>query len=112
MEIDMAALRMVEQEKGVSLDTLVDAIEEALLKSYRSMPGAVETARIEINRKTGQASVIATDIDEEGNVVEEFDDTPSDFGRLATTTARSIIMQRLREADDSRVLGAYAGEAR
>ena len=110
MEIDMAALRMVEQEKGVSLDTLVDAIEEALLKSYRSMPGAVETARIEINRKTGQASVIATDIDEEGNVVEEFDDTPSDFGRLATTTARSIIMQRLREADDSRVLGAYAGK--
>ena len=32
MEIDMTALRMVENEKGVSLETLVDAIEEALLK--------------------------------------------------------------------------------
>ena len=31
MEIDMTALRMVEQEKGISLDTLVEAIEEALL---------------------------------------------------------------------------------
>ncbi|WRS29416.1 transcription termination factor NusA [Actinomycetaceae bacterium MB13-C1-2] len=110
MEIDMSALRMVEQEKGISLDTLVDAIEEALLRAYHNMPGAVEKARIEINRKNGQAKVVATDFDDEGNEIGEFDDTPSDFGRIATTTARSIIMQRLREADDSRVLGAYAGK--
>lgn len=110
MEIDMTALRMVEQEKGISLDTLVDAIEEALLRAYYNMPGAVEKARIEINRKNGRASVIATETDDDGNEIGEFDDTPSDFGRLATTTARSIIMQRLREADDSRVLGAYAGK--
>ncbi len=109
MEIDMSALRMVEQEKGISLDTLVDAIEEALLRAYHNMPGAVEKARIEINRKNGQARVVATDFDDEGNEIGEFDDTPSDFGRIATTTARSIIMQRLREADDTRVLGAYAG---
>ncbi|MFZ1381164.1 MAG: transcription termination factor NusA [Scrofimicrobium sp.] len=109
MEIDMSALRMVEQEKGISLDTLVDAIEEALLRAYHNMPGAVEKARIEINRKNGQARVVATDLDDEGNEIGEFDDTPADFGRIATTTARSIIMQRLREADDTRVLGAYAG---
>ena len=106
----MSALRMVEQEKGISLDTLVDAIEEALLRAYRNIPGAVEKARITIDRKNGRASVIATEFDDDGNEIGEFDDTPSDFGRIATSTARSVIMQRLREADDSRVLGAYAGK--
>lgn len=110
MEIDMTALRMVEQEKGISLDTLVEAIEEALLRAYHNMPGAIEEARIEINRKSGRASVIATETDEEGTAIGEFDDTPSDFGRIATVTARSIITQRLREAEDSRVLGNYAGK--
>lgn len=110
MEIDMTALRMVEQDRGVSLDTLVDAIEEALLRAYHNMPGAMEKARIEINRKSGRASVIAMDVDEDGNEIGEFDDTPSDFGRIATATARSVIMQRLREADDSRVLGTYVGK--
>ena len=37
----MTALRMVENEKGVSLETLVDAIEEALLKAYHNLPGAI-----------------------------------------------------------------------
>ena len=109
MEIDMSALRIVEQDKGISLDTLVDAIEEALLRAYRNIPGAVEKARIVIDRKNGRASVIATEFDDDGNEIGEFDDTPSDFGRIATSTARSVIMQRLREADDTRVLGAYAG---
>ena len=110
MEIDMTALRMVEQEKGISLDTLVEAIEEALLSAYHNMPGAIEQARIEVNRKTGRASVIATETDEDGTVLGEFDDTPSNFGRIATVTARSMITQRLREAEDSRVLGTYAGK--
>lgn len=105
----MTALRLVEQEKGLSLDTLVDAIEEALLRAYHAMPGAIEQARIEINRRTGKASVIATETDDDGNAIGEFDDTPSDFGRIATATARSLISQRLREAEDTRVLGAYAG---
>ena len=92
MEIDMTALRMVEQEKGVSLGTLVGAIEEALLKAYHNIPGAVSQARIEIDRKTGRVAVIATDEDEDGNPIGEFDDTPKNFGRIAQSTARSIIV--------------------
>lgn len=110
MEIDMSVLRMVEQDKGVSLDTLVDAIEEALLKAYHNLPGAISQARIEIDRRTGRATVLAMDEDEDGNPIGEFDDTPSNFGRIATATARSIIAQRLRDAEDSRVLGNYAGK--
>lgn len=107
MDIDMAALRMVEAEKGVSLDTLMAAIEDALLKAYHNAPGALEDARVEVDRKNGHVMVIAAEIDEDGNRIGEFDDTPSGFGRIATTTARSIIMQRLREAEDEQVLGSF-----
>ena len=110
MEIDMSVLRMVEEEKGVTLDTLVDAIEEALLRAYHNLPGAISQARIEIDRRTGRATVFAMDEDEDGNPIGEFDDTPSNFGRIATATARSIIAQRLRDAEDSRVLGTFAGK--
>lgn len=110
MEIDMTALRMVEQEKGVDLETLVDAIEEALLKAYHNMPGAISRARIEIDRRTGRVTVMATEEDEDGNPIGEFDDTPSNFGRIAQSTARSVIMQRLRDADDARVLGDFASK--
>ncbi len=54
MEIDMTALRMVEHEKGVSLNTLVDAIEEALLKAYHNIPGAI--AKIELRSISARAA--------------------------------------------------------
>lgn len=107
MDIDMAALRMVEAENGVSLDTLMAAIEDALLKVYHNAPGALDDARVEVDRKNGHVMVMAAEIDEDGNKIGEFDDTPSGFGRIATTTARSIIMQRLREAEDEQVLGSF-----
>ena len=107
MDIDMAALRMVEAEKGVSLDTLMAAIEDALLKAYHNAPGALDDARVEVDRKNGHVIVMATEVDENGNKIGEFDDTPAGFGRIATTTARSIIMQRLLEAEDEQVLGAF-----
>lgn len=107
----MATLRLVERERGISLETLVDAIEEALLKAYHNMPGSIGPARIQIDRKTGRVSVMATEVDEDGNAVGEFDDTPANFGRIATATARSIITQRLREAEDAKVLGDFAGRA-
>ncbi len=40
----------------------------------------------------------------------EFDDTPSDFGRIATATARQVIFQRLRDAEDDQILGVFRGK--
>lgn len=111
MDIDMTALRMVETERGIPLDTLIAAIEEALLVAYHRQPGAIEQARAEIDRKSGTVSVIATEVDEDGTPIGEFDDTPTDFGRIATATARSVIMQRLRDAEDFQILGAFKDKA-
>ncbi|MFD1719366.1 transcription termination factor NusA [Georgenia deserti] len=107
MDIDMTALRLIESERGISLDVLVHAIEDALLLAYQRTPGAVEKARVELDRRTGRVTVYAAEVDEEGNEVGEFDDTPSGFGRIATATARSVIVQRLRDAEDEQVMGNY-----
>jgi len=65
----MAALRMVETERGIPLPTLLSAIEEALLVAYHRQPGAIGQARVEVNARTGEVRVMATEVDEDGNPV-------------------------------------------
>lgn len=108
MDIDMSALRMIERDKGISLDVLVSALEEALLTAYHKTPDAVPGARVELHRKSGTVQVIAPERDDEDNVIGEFDHTPAGFGRVAATTARQVIMQRLRDAEDERKYGKFA----
>jgi len=51
----------------------------------------------------------AAEVDDEGAVVREYDDTPTGFGRIAATTARQVILQRLRDVEDEAVLGEFRG---
>ena len=110
MDIQMNELRIVESELGISVDVLVGAIEDALLHAYQRVPGAVRGARVEMDRSTGKVTVYAPEVDENGEMIGEFDDTPGDFGRIATATARSIIAQRRRDAEADRVLGSFKGK--
>ncbi len=110
MDIDLGILRMLEREKEISFDVLVEAIEQALLTAYTKTPGAQPRARVELNRKTGKAVVLAVETDDEGNFVAEYDDTPADFGRIAATTAKQIMLQRLRDAEDDIRFGEFAGK--
>lgn len=109
MNIDLAALRALEREREIPFDTILAAIETALLTAYRHTEGAQTHARVEIDRKTGAATVYAQELDGDGAVVREWDDTPHDFGRIAAMTAKQVILQRLREATDEVHFGEYAG---
>ena len=109
MDIDMNLLRMLEREKEISFDVLVEAIEQALLTAYLRSPGAGESARVELERKTGHVTVWAAEVDEDGEKVGEHDDTPDGFGRIAATTAKQIMLQRLRDAEDDVRFGEFAG---
>ncbi|HLV58409.1 MAG TPA: transcription termination factor NusA [Natronosporangium sp.] len=109
MNIDLAALRALEREREIPFETILAAIESALLTAYRHTEGAKPHARVEIDRTTGKASVYAQELDEDGTVVREFDDTPHDFGRIAAMTAKQVILQRLREATDEAYYGEYSG---
>jgi N utilization substance protein A len=110
MDIDMSILRMLEREKEISFDVLVEAIEQALLTAYTKSPGAHESARVELDRKSGHVTVMAAELDDEGNKVGEFEDTPDGFGRIAATTAKQIMLQRLRDAEDDIRFGEFAGK--
>ena len=113
MDIDLAALRMLEREKEIPLDVLVTAIEQALLVAYHRTEGAQPEARVELDRKTGHVVVWAREPrspDDDGTRERrEYDDTPEGFGRIAASTARQVILQRLRDVEDEAVLGEFRG---
>ena len=109
MRIDMTALRGLEREKDISFDLVVGAIETALLTAYRHTEGAQPHARVELDRTTGEVAVLAQELDEDGSVAREYDDTPEGFGRIAASTAKQVILQRLREAESALSYGEYAG---
>ena len=108
MNIDMAALHAIEADKGISVDVVVDTIKSALLTAYRHTEGHEADARIEIDRKTGLVKVMARETDEEGNLISAWDDTPEGFGRIAATTARQVILQRLRDAENEKNYGEFS----
>ena len=108
MDIDIAALRMLEREKDIPFDVVVEAIEQALLVAYHRTEGAQPHARVHLDRKTGHVVVWAEERDEEGEVLGEYDDTPEGFGRIAATTAKQIILQRLRDAEDVQKYGEFS----
>lgn len=105
----MSVLRSLEREKDISVDLVVKAIEDALLIAYNRQEGTEATARVELDRQTGHVTVWAAETDEEGNAVREYDATPTGFGRIATSTAKQVILQRLRDAEDELTLGEFAG---
>jgi transcription termination/antitermination protein NusA len=110
MDIDLSILRMLEREREISFDVLVEAIEQGLLTAYHKTPGAQERARVELDRKSGHVRVLAAEVDEEGNQIGEYDDTPDGFGRIAATTAKQIVLQRLRDAEDDVRFGEFSGK--
>ncbi|MET9878412.1 transcription termination factor NusA [Actinacidiphila glaucinigra] len=112
MDIDMSALRGLVREKEISFDLLVEAIESALLIAYHREPGSRRNARVQLDRTNGHVTVWAKEDPSEtpeGSEPREFDDTPSGFGRIAATTAKQVILQRLRDAEEEITFGEYAG---
>ena len=103
------ALQQIAKEKGISVDLLLDALANALVAAYKRMPGAAEEAVVTIEPDSGEIRVYGQELDDEGNVVREWDDTPKDFGRIAAQTAKQVILQRIREAERDLKYEEYAG---
>jgi N utilization substance protein A len=103
----MDELLALEREKGVPADTILDALANALVSAYKRSPGAAEEARVTIDPDTGEITVYGQELDEDGNVVREWEDTPEDFGRIAAQTAKQVIVQRLRDAKRAQVFDIY-----
>ncbi|MGO1469003.1 MAG: transcription termination/antitermination protein NusA, partial [Tissierella sp.] len=115
------ALHEIEKEKGVSVDIIYEALESALISSYKKNFGASQNVVVEINKETGKTKVYAIK-----DVVEKVEDeylqisldkakeidklyeigdvlrleiTPKDFGRIAAQTAKQVVIQRIKDAE-------------
>lgn len=119
----------IEEEKGISKDVVLDALESALISAYKKNFGAVQDINVKFDddgeikiyaRKTVVEEVedreteISLDDARElngdyeiGDVVEK-EVTPSSFGRIAAQTARQVVFQRMREAEREKMVDEYS----
>jgi transcription termination/antitermination protein NusA len=104
------AIRMLAQEKGMSEDDLLHVLVDALASAYKRRAGAADEVVVEVNPQTMEFAFIAYDLDEDGNWVNERDDTPKkeELGRIAAQTFRQVMSQRIREVERDRKFEEYA----
>lgn len=115
------ALEQIEKDKGIAKEVLIDAVEAALISSYKRNFGSAQNVRVEINRDTGEVHVYAQkkitddviddlleiDIEDARKINPKYDVgdvfesevTPRNFGRIAAQTAKQVVVQRIREAE-------------
>lgn len=111
MEIDLSVLRLMEREREIPFEELVQIIEQAIQTAYLKHIGETDAtrARVELDRKSGKVSIFVPELDDEGAVVGEAEESPDDFGRIAAFAAKQVINQRLRDIGDDKVLGEFKG---
>ena len=113
MKLDtmMEAIEVLARERGVAVDAILDAFANALVAAYKRSPGAAEEARVTIDPDSGEVTVYAQELDEDGNVIDEWEDTPEGeaFGRIAAQSFKQVMQFKLREAKREKVYEMYEG---
>jgi len=105
------ALEAVAQAKSISTDMLLEALAQAMLAAYKRLPEAEEFARVEIYPDTFEIRIIAQELDEDFNVLREWDDTPNEtfMQRVMAQTVKQVMSQRIREVERDQKYEDYAG---
>lgn len=126
----ISALMQISKDRGISFEVLADAIEAALVSAYKKNYNTNGNVRANLDRETGKIEIWAsktvvekvedsmTEISlknakavnplfEIGDVLEEEADTKN-FGRIAAQTAKQVVMQRIREAEQGAIFDEYA----
>ena len=124
------SLAMIEEEKGISRDVILDALESALISAYRKHFGAAQDVGVIFDEETGAIRIVARKtvveevedyetqisleeakrLDEKYRVgdIAEFEATPKTFGRIAAQTARQVVFQRMHEAEREKMVSEYS----
>ncbi|MEE8857251.1 MAG: transcription termination factor NusA [Lactobacillus sp.] len=126
----LEAFDVLEKTKGIKKDVIVEAMKAALAAAYKKNYGQAENVEIDFNDRTGDFKVmsIKTVVDEVqdprvevsledatainrayevGDTI-KFEVTPKNFGRTAAATAKQVVMQRLREAENAHIVNEYS----
>jgi transcription termination/antitermination protein NusA len=107
MHVDMKLLTSLTIEKEIPLDRLIIAIESAVLTAYAQTEGAKRHANARLDRETGEIKIVVPIFGEDGEKSGEEIDEPEGFTRIATSTARQIIKQKMRETNDAEIVTEF-----
>ena len=125
----MEALEVLEKEKNISKDTLLEAIEQSLIQACKNHFGKADNVKVSINAQTGDFKVVAekTVVDlvqdpimeialsdakradsryELGDIV-PVEIKSKEFGRIATQNAKNVILQKIREEERKVLFNQY-----
>jgi N utilization substance protein A len=112
------ALRELEREKGISFETILAGLEEALAAAYKTWKRGFgiefepDGARVQLDPETGEMRVWVQELDPDTEeVLSETEETvPEEFmGRIAAQTAKQVIYQKLRDAEREMTYEEFAG---
>ncbi len=107
MHVDMKALISLTAERDIPLDRLITAIEIAVKAAYVSTDEAKPYAHAKLDRDTGEIRILVPIFGEDGEKIDEVVDEPTGFSRVATSTARQIIKEKMRESKDAEIVGEF-----
>jgi N utilization substance protein A len=126
----LTVLDYIEREKGISRDTILEAVESSLLSASKKTLPSARNLVVQIDRGSGGMHVFADVLivsgagdnlpdtisletavainsnAKEGDLI-RVEVTPHDFGRIAAQTAKQVIIQRLREAEKNLVFDEF-----
>lgn len=120
------ALEDLETQKGIDKEYFIQALETALTSAYKKNFGEAKSAFVKLNPEKNSIKVYSyktvvdevTDPDKEillndaklikksikvGDVIQE-EETPKNFGRIAAQTAKQVVMQKIRDAEKSKIM--------
>ncbi len=110
-DIDMReAVSALAEAKGLDENELLQVLVQALALAYKRRPDAADEVVVEVDPDTMEFTFVAFDVDEDGNWVNERDDTPkkSEMGRIAAQTFRQVMSQGIRQVESDRKFEEYA----
>lgn len=101
-----SALNQICAERGIELKAALESIKAAILAAYKKDFGLEEEFEylVELDQKTGAAKILRYP---EGKPKKKEEATPPGFGRIATQTAKQVILQKIREAEKAAIIGEY-----
>jgi len=125
----LAILEYWEREKGISKDTLLEAVEEALISAAKKAVGPARNLRVQIDRKNGDIRAYATLVvmekpeskhdhislaeakrfhpEAQLGAEVEMEVTPENFGRIASQNAKQALLQHLRKAEKQLIYSEF-----
>ncbi len=114
-----AAIAQISNERGITPESIVEGIQQALVSAYRKQFGPLDEEShfiAEVNPETGESQIFKYPVlerDEETLEVTKWDAkkkedvTPAGFGRIAAQTAKQVILQKIRESEKDQVIADF-----